>query len=340
MPPVGTVPTNVTITDVARLAGVSTTTVCHALGGQRPVSAPTREKVLDAVRSLGYRPHPGARSLKTAASGVLALCVTNVTGGALPLADMEYYVRVVNAATQAALEEGLALVVVPESTAGLYWDRLLLDGAIVVDPVAGDPAVRALEARGLPLVTVGRRPEAPDEGHWVDNDPAAATRLSLDHLAARGAADVAAVTWITTDHWTQECVRAYHAWCRERGHKPRLQVVARDDDEALRSAAERLLTTGRRPDAVWSLAELPALWVLRVAAESGVRVPEDVMVAGTSDFGLGATSVLPLTCIDYHAAELGREAARLLIDLVRGRTPAAAGVVVPATLIERLSTAR
>ena len=131
--------------------------------------------------------------------------------------------------------------------------------------------------------------------YWADNDPAAATRLSLDHLAARGAADVAAVTWMTTDHWTQECLRAYHAWCRERGRRPRLQVVARDDDEALRAAAERLLTTGRRPDAVWSLAELPALWVLRVAAERGVRVPEDVMVAGTADFGLGATSVPPLT---------------------------------------------
>ncbi len=333
-------PRNVTISDVARLAGVSTTTVCHALGGQRPVSPATREKVLHAAHRLGYRPHPGARSLKAAATGVLALCVTNVTGGPLPLADMEYYVRVINAATQAAVEERLALVVVPESDAELYWDRLLLDGAIVVDPVCGDPAVRALETRGLPYVTVGRRPDAPDEGYWVDNDAGAATRLCLDHLASRGATDIAAVTWMTTDHWTHECVRTYHEWCREQRRRIRVQVVARDDDEALRGAAERLLTADRRPDAIWCLAELPALWVLRVAAERGVRVPEDLMVTGTTDFGLGATSEPPLTSLDYRAAELGREAARLLIGLVRGSPPAVPRLVVPATLIERRSTAR
>ncbi len=57
-----------------------------------------------------------------------------------------------------------ALVVVPESESGVYWDRLLLDGAIIADPAAGDPNLRALRARDIPCVTVGRDPDAPDEG--------------------------------------------------------------------------------------------------------------------------------------------------------------------------------
>ncbi len=329
-----------TIKDVARLAGVSPTTVSHALGGQRPVSAGTRERVREAAARLGYTPHPGARSLKAAGTGVLALCLTNVTGGAVPFAEMEYYFRVVNAATQTAMEEHFAMVVVPDSDSGMFWERLLLDGAIVVDPVTGDPNLRALRARGLPCVTVGRDPDAPDQGFWTDNDADAATRLILDHLAARGARSIAAVTWMTTEYWTQASIRAYLAWCDETGRIPRLEIVAEDTEAALREAAERVLAPEARPDAVVGIAELPALWVLRVAAERGVRVPADVMVVGPSDFGRGATSSPPMTTLDYNSDEHGREAARLLIDLVRGVTPAQPRRVIPVSLIERESTAR
>ena len=74
---------SVNIKDVARLAGVSPTTVSHALGGQRPVSAATRSACRTAVAELGYRPHPGARSLKASGTGVLALCAVNVTSASL-----------------------------------------------------------------------------------------------------------------------------------------------------------------------------------------------------------------------------------------------------------------
>ena len=333
-------PRTATIKDVARLAGVSPTTVSHALGGKRPVSAATRHRVREAADQLGYRPHPGARSLRGGSAGVIALCLTNLTGGALPFAEMEYYRRVVTAATQTALDEHFALVVVPETDSGVFWDRLLLDGAIIVDPVSADPNLSTLRARGVPCVSVGRHPDRPDEGYWVDNDAVAAARLCLDHLAGRGARSIATLTWLTTEYWTQESLRAYYAWCEEHRQAPRLEVVEQDDEAALRAAAERLLLTELRPDAVYSFSELPALWLLRVAAEHGIRVPQDVMVVGTSDFGLGATTTPPMTTLDYNSDEHGHEAARLLIALVRGEEPAVPRRILPVTLIERESTAR
>ena len=90
---------NATLRDVAHLAGVSPTTVSHALGGKRPVAAVTRERVQHAAQTPGYRPHPGARSLRAAGTRVLALCLTNVTGGSLPFAGMEYHRQVAGAAT-------------------------------------------------------------------------------------------------------------------------------------------------------------------------------------------------------------------------------------------------
>ena len=331
---------NVNIKDVARLAGVSPTTVSHALGGGRPVSAATQARVRDAAERLGYRPHPGARSLKASGTGVLALCAVNVTSPGVSFADLEYYFKLIRGVTEGTYGSEFALVVVPESESGVYWDRLLLDGAIIADPVAADPNLRALRARHVPCVTIGRDPDAPDEGYWVDGDAEAATRLFLDHLAARGARDIAAVTWMTSDYWTQTGIRTYHAWCEEHGRRSRLEIVPGDHEAALRETASRLLAPGTRPDAVCGLYELPAIAVLRRAAELGIDVPGEIMIAAPSDFGLGATSSPPMTTLDYHPEEHGREAARLLVQLVRGETPAEPRRLLPFSLIERESTRR
>lgn len=331
---------NVNIKDVARLAGVSPTTVSHALGGKRPVSAATCRRVRDAADRLGYRPHPGARSLKSGGTGVLALCAVNVSSPTVSSSDLEYYFKLIKGVTKEACGSELALVVVPESESEVYWDRLLLDGAIIADPVAADPNIRVLRARHLPYVTIGRDPDAPDEGYWVDGDPEAATRLFLDHLAAQGARDIAAVTWMTSDYWTQTSVSAYHAWCTEHRQRPRLEIVPEDSEIALRESASRLLAPGSRADAVCGLYELPAIAVLRRAAELGIDVPGELMVAAPSDFGLGEKSSPPMTTLDYNAEAHGREAARMLIQLVRGEAPAEPRRILPFSLIERESTRR
>ena len=151
----------VNIRDVARLAGVSPTTVSHALNGKRPVSQATRRRVRDAAERLGYRPHPGARSLKAGGTGVIMLCAVNVSSPAVSPADLEYYYKLIKGVTEATYGSELALVLVPESESGVYWDRLLLDGAIVADPVAGDRNIGFLRARHLPYVTIGRDPDPP-----------------------------------------------------------------------------------------------------------------------------------------------------------------------------------
>jgi DNA-binding LacI/PurR family transcriptional regulator len=329
----------VNIKDVARLAGVSPTTVSHALGGQRPVSEATRQRVREAVAELGYRPHPGARSLKASGTGVLALCAVNATS-ATSYADLEYYFRIIQGVTEVAHQNEYALVVIPDSRNGVYWDRLLFDGAIISDPPSGDENVRFLREQGLPYVTIGRDPDRPDEGYWVDDDASEGTRLVLDHLLARGARDVAAVTWLTTDYWTQAALSTYRAWCREHDLDPRVEAVEEDSEEALEAAAKRLLEGPQRPDAVFGIYELPAIAVLRRAAELGIAVPGELMVAGPSDFGLAEKSTPPMTTLEYDAKRHGREAAEMLIHLVRGERIGEPRRLLRVALVERESTHR
>ena len=329
----------VNIKDVARMAGVSPTTVSHALGGQRPVSEATRKRVQEAVQELGYRPHPGARSLKASGTGVIALCAVNATSSA-PHANLEYYFRLMHNVTEVAHEEGYALVVVPSEGSHLYWERLLVDGAIISDPVEDDPNVAFLRGQGLPFVTIGRRPEDPEGGYWVDDDVEAETRAMLDHLADRGARSIALTTWMTRDYWTQAGLRAYRDWCGEHGLTPRIEEVRDEDDDPLKSAASRLLEDPGRPDAVYSLYELPAIAVVRRAAELGIDVPGQLLVAGPGDFGLAVKATPTMTTLEYDVERQGREAACMLIRLVRGQPVDEPRKIVPFSITERESTRR
>ena len=329
----------VNIKDVARLAGVSPTTVSHALGGQRPVSEATRQRVQEAVAELGYRPHPGARSLKASGTGVIALCAVNATT-ASSYADLEYYFRIIQGVTEVAHQREYALVVIPDSRNGVYWDRLLFDGAIISDPASGDANLRFLRTQGLPYVTIGRDPDHPDEGYWIDDDAETGTRMVLDHLLAHGARDVAVVTWPTSDYWTQTSLRVYRAWCQEHGLAPRIEEVAEDSEEALEAAAARLLEGAKRPDAVFGVYELPAIAVLRRAGQLGIDVPGELMVAGPSDFGLAEKSTPPMTSLEYDAEQHGREAAEMLIRLVRDEPIDEPRKVMRVALVERDSTRR
>jgi len=329
----------VTITDVARLAGVSPTTVSHALGGQRPVSEATRKRVREAVEQLGYRPHPGARSLKAGGTGVIALRAVNATSKS-PLGHLEYYFRLMQSVTEVAHEEGYALVVVPSQDSHLYWERLLVDGAVIADPGAGDANLAFLRSQSLPYVTIGRDPDAPEGGYAVQDDGEVETRAMLDLLLERGARDVALVTWMTTDSWTQTGIDAYRTWCGEHALSPRVEVVDPGDDDPMADAAARLLEGAGRPDAVYGLFELPAIAVLRRAAELGISVPGELMIAGPKDFGLALKTRPKMTTLDYDVERQGREAARMLVRLIRGQPVKEPLLTVPFTITERESTRR
>ena len=94
----------------------------------------------------------------------------------------------------------------------------------------------------------------------------------LDHLLERGARDVAAVTWMTTDYWTQTALRDVSRLVRaSTASGAAVEDVPEDSQEALEAAAARLLDGPRAPDAVFGIYELPAIAVLRRAAELGIE---------------------------------------------------------------------
>jgi len=322
--------------DVARLAGVSHQTVSRVLNQHPNVRPQTREKVLAAIRELGYRPNAAARALVTRRTHTLGVISFDTTlyGPASMLYGIERAARhayFVSIASLPALDHRGVLDAV---------DRFLgqaVEGIIIIAPQTS--AVAALNGvpAHVPLVAVGCGTRAPIASVAVDNAAGAAraTQYLLDlghktvhHVGGPG-------SWLDarerTDGWLQALRAAGAA-------EP--DVLA--GDWSSRSGYEIGHELARMPDvtAVFCANDHMALGLLRALAERGRRVPEDVSVVGFDDIPEAAFFLPPLTTVRQDFGELGRRALRLLVDRIAGHDSAGSRLPVVPELVVRSSATR
>ncbi|MFJ8791219.1 LacI family DNA-binding transcriptional regulator [Streptomyces sp. NPDC102462] len=329
----------VKITDVARHAGVSPSTVSYALSGKRPISEETRRRIAASIRELGYRPHAGARALAGSRSNVLALVVPLRPGIHVPVV-MGCAVSVVTTArrhghdvlllTQEEGEEGLRRVA----------DTALVDALIVMDVQLHDPRLPLLRSLGRPSVLIGF-PAEPAGLTCVDLDFKAAGELCVERLAGLGHRVVALVgsppeVYVRRTGFAERVVRGFTAAADRRG-----LVSAVHPCEATPAAARRV--------AERLLREQPALTGVVVHNEAvleplidaferlGLRVPGDLSVTAICPDELAASLRVPVTSVALPSAELGERAVELLMGKLAGAEVPEATLLAP-RLTERATT--
>jgi DNA-binding LacI/PurR family transcriptional regulator len=327
------------IRDVAEKAGVSITTVSHALNGKGRINPDTRRRVQEVAERLGYRPNALARNLAGGRTGLIGLAVAQTLDRRFAVSDFAYYAQLMSAATVAAFDSGYALVLTSGAEEAA-WSRLLLDGAIVVDPVQDDPLCAELRRRHVPLVTTGRVPGG-REGFWVDNDHMAGTRAILDHLAARGAQRIALLASPPVTSYAIDARDSYESWCAERGQRPRVAIAREDLTEGSGfEATVRLLRDPTPPDAVYATLDRLALGALLAAQAQGMSVPRQLLVAGCTDSDAGRSARPSLTALALNPEQIGREAVAMVATLIEGGHPPEPHVYVPSKILARGSTRR
>jgi DNA-binding LacI/PurR family transcriptional regulator len=309
------------IKDVARAAGVSVTTVSHALNGKGRISETTRKRVQRFADTLGYRPNSIARNLVGGRTGLFGLALSQTSTLPIGLGDFAYFGQLMMGATAASLDHGYALMLTPASEK--LAEGGAIDGAIVVDPVVGDPLLPALRDAGVPVVTTGRVLDLPGFDYWVDNDHIAGTRSVLDHLARRGARRVALLTSALEISFTADTTAAYEMWCTEHSVEPLVsRATAGPTETSGFNAASNLFARPDSPDAIFATYGRLAFGASMAAEARGMRIPDDVMIAMTAtDAASANTSSVSLTAVNLYPEQLGRAAADLLVDVIEGRDP-------------------
>ncbi len=332
--------TRPTIADVARAAGVSVTTVSHALNDKGRVDPATRERIAEVVARLGYRANRHARGLRSGRSGAVGLLLpVSVDARNDEVLSLDFYLKLASVAAATAFDREQALLLLPPATTKTGLRGLAVDGGIVVDPSPMDPRVTLLRDLDLPVVTVERDLGRPGHRWYVATEAEANTRQVLDHLAERGARSVAMLAPRSDWGWVTQSVAAYRSWVAERGLPELVVPVAmRPGEQSAFDATRRLLTGGSPPGAVFVLAARFVRGALRAARVAGCRVPADVLLAAGVDCADARDGDPPMTALDLHPELQARAAVEMLLGLLDG-TPVTAPAYVTATLRVRASTA-
>jgi DNA-binding LacI/PurR family transcriptional regulator len=309
--------------DVAALAGVSVKTVSNVVTGHTYVSPPTREKVERALAVLDYRPNLSARNLRKGRTGVIAL--------ALPELDAPYFAELTRFVIAAAAERGWT-VMIEQTDGDPEREREVLDGVreqridgLVFSPITVGPEELAARTDTTALVLLGERVlDGPTHHVAIDNQRAA--RELTEHLLSLGHTRIAAIG-------RQHNPSANTAHLRLSGYRQALEAAGLAYDEALapRTPAYRradgarlmrqLLDLPQPPQAVFCFNDLLALGALRTALSSGLRVPEDVAVAGWDDIEDGRYSTPTLTTVSPDKEQIAHMAVGMLDAQINGTRP-------------------
>lgn len=329
-----------TISDVARVAGVSRTTVSHALRGLGQVESGTRQRVIDAAAELGYRPSVRAQSLRLGTTRSLALMSSMPAAVSAGPSRLGFFMEIAAAAAESALLRGYSVVLVPPTeTVDSPFHHLDVDGAILVEPTADDALAEELRLRYLPFVTIGRQPGG--TAPCIDLDARAGTTILLEHLRAQGARSIALVVGSSLRHSHLGTLASYRDFCEMTGQLPMIsEADERLGERGGYDETARLLQEHPELDAVCVTVDAFATGALAALTEAGRRVGDQVLVATRYDGLRAKLAQPPLTALDLHLAAVSAEAVDLLLEQLHNPHAVPSSRCAPtATLVPRASTA-
>lgn len=335
-----------TLDDVAKLAGVSKSTVSRILGagvGQKvPFSPKTQEKVKNAADMLGYRPSKLARGLTQSRTGIIGLVIPSIQDSFFPsltsiietrLAECGYNVILANTNADSAIErakiedllswrvDGLVIAASQESgDAGLFW---------------------GLWEKKVPFVLIDRVfDQTPFYSVTTDDYQGAVT--AIEHLLSVGCKRIAAAGGSRVVSTNRIRHSGYVDTLIRKGLFPdqRLTVEVPATEEGGCEALRQLLEIDPQIDALFCLSDPVAVGAMIQCLKQGIRIPEDIALVGYADLDHSGVLRVPLTTVQQPRELMGQCAAEMLIEQMAGKTPEVAQVKLPVKLIVRESTVR
>ena len=326
-----------TIRDVAQAAGVSVATVSRVYNGSILVREETGLRVREAAARLGYVPHGAARSLITSR--------TNTIGVLLPDLYGEFFSEVIRGIDQAAQKQGYHLLVSSSHDrrdafeAALRSMRGRVDGLIVMWPeMDAETAVRNLPAR-FPVVLL-HVPVGPDAFDVITIANFDGARAMVRHFLDLGHRRIAIIKGAEGNFDAAERLRGYRDALASAGIPPSSALEVHGDFSEASGfvAVDELLHGDPRPTAIFAANDAMAIGALSALRQAGLRVPQDMAMAGFDDIPIAQYLDPPLSSVHVDISALGERATLRLLDAVRDKERhVRRAETLPTTLILRRS---
>jgi LacI family transcriptional regulator len=333
----------VTMKDIAQELGVSVVTVSKVMREHADIGPETRQRVLAKAKELQYRPNLTARSLVTGQSHQVGIIV--------PTLLHPFFAEVLEALSTTMKQNGYAIFIsssmedpVVEEAAIEQFLAHRLDGLIIASCNTSPVKFQQLKEHGIPFVLIDR--SFPTfKTNFVGVDDLAIGRIATEHLIAMGCKRIAHIRGLefTTGIGRFE---GYKLALKRKGLRfdpdlvsPYMTADGRDWQQSFN--AMRGLLVGKRPDGVFCYNDPIAIAAIDVALDAGLRIPEDIAFVGCDNLHYDASLKAPLTSIDHHSGMIGVRAAKMLLRLLKDKSPKSVrSVVLQPSLVVRSSSLR
>ena len=317
--------------DIARLAGVSTSTVSRALSGSTLVNDATRVRILELARSLKYSINIGAQNLRLKQNRTVGVVVPYESGTRQHLSD-PFFLSMLGSLADALTDQGfdmlLSRVDARELDAAAQpFDSGRVIGIILIGQWRNHEQLNALAARHVPIVVWGA--QLPQQLYCtIGGDNVAGGMLATEHLIAQGCRRIAFFGDIHFPEVTQRHAGYCNALARHRiDVDPQLLVPVSFLPEGGSEAVQELARRATPYDAIFACSDLLAMTAINSLRQRGLRIPEDVAVVGYDDIELSTYFHPPLTTVRQPVQAAGRALVASLLALTEGGSAASSQLV-------------
>jgi LacI family transcriptional regulator len=331
-----------TLEEVARLAGVSRSTVSRVINDHPSVRPETRQAVWESIRESGYRPHAVARSLVTKRTQIVGMVIPEVVTS---LFTDPFFPILLRGATEACNEHGYQLMLSLFSSSAdrqeIYQGLVrnaYLDGVIVASAAVDDPLISDLLRDGMPFVAVGR--SRIERVHSVDVDNVGGTQMAVGYLIRLGHRRIGTITGRPDMTAGEDRLEGYRRALGSHGIAVDEDLIVEGDftESSGRAGMQRLLRA--EPSAVFVASDMMAVGALRALRQAGLRVPQDISLASFDDIPMALATEPPLTTVRQPIARMAALAVETLLDLIEAPGSGPRRIVLPTELVIRESCSK
>lgn len=329
-----------TIKDVAKLAGVSPSTVSRVIADNRRISPATKERVKKLMTELDYHPNMIARSLIKRTSHTLGLILSRSTDSAFSNPFFSEIIRGISAVTQSYHYSLMLATAEDYAKEAKQCLRMVtekrVDGILLLASRVNDELIPELIKNNYPFVVVGRAPEI-NKCYSVNNDNIRAAYSAVRHLFNLGHQRIALLNGPEEYIFCQDRYEGYRFAFREFGIENDPLLVKKgcfSQDDGYRLTLE-LLNLSLPPTAIFAVDDLMALGAYKAIKEKKLRIPDDIAVVGFNDDPLASVIEPNLTTVRIPIYEMGVAASTMIIDLLQNQEVFPAQKILSSELIIR-----
>ena len=331
---------SVTVTDVARAAGVSLATVSRVLSGYEFVRKTTRTRVLEAVERLGYVANLQARSLAGGRSQIIGLLVPNL--------DTGYVGTIIQRIDQELERTNYDLILYTShrhsSKESFYVSAIasgLTDGMLLVVPQVPATYLDALREKNFPYVLIDQA-DATENSNVVEATNWEGAYEATRYLIQLGHTQIAFITGTLAVRSAVDRLQGYQAALVDCGLPVRKELIVQGDYQqhtGYETTKGLLESINPSPTAIFASNDLSAFGAMDAARECGFRIPDDISIIGFDDVPQSGLVYPKLTTVRQPLEQMGQVAVKLLLELIQDRSRPPQRVKLPTQLVIRDSCA-